>query len=153
MFHPKRILVPTDFSDSSDRTVEHAAAMAAAFKATVLVLHVVEENIKQCAIDYLVDYCLQDDFVTTFEREIMKVANERLDRQVSGLRDTYKADIGFKVAKGDPSDVILEEQLRFDADLVVIASHGRSGKGRHALGGVTEKVVRTARCPVMVDRS
>lgn len=153
MFHPRKILVPTDFSESSDKAVEHAAEMAATYKAKVMVLHVIEENVKQCAIDYLVDYCLEDDFVSTFEREILKAANERLGKQVSSLKDAHKAAIEFEVKRGDPSDTILEEQLKLGADLIVIASHGRSGNARHAIGSVTDKVVRAAQCPVLVNRA
>lgn len=153
MFHPKKILVPTDLSEPADRAVEHAADMAATYNARVTVLHVIEENVKQCAIDYLVDYCLEDDFVATFEREILKAVNERLGRQVSGLKEEKKADIEFKVKKGNPSDTILEEQVGLGADLIVIASHGRSGIARHAIGSVADKVVRTARCPVLVNRA
>ena len=152
MFQPKKILVPTDFSESSDRAVEHAVQVAATYNAKVMLLHVVEENVKQCAIDYLVDYCLEDNFVATFERELLKAANERLGKQVGALKGTSKADIEFEVKKGDPSETILEEQLKLGADLIVIASHGKAGNARHAIGSVTDKVVRTARCPVLVNR-
>lgn len=153
MFNPKKILVATDFSASSDRAVEYAAGMGAACGARVMVLHVVEENVRQCAIDYLVDYCLEDDFVTRFEREILKSANEKLDRQVAALKDAGKGHIEFEVKKGDPVDTILEEQVRLGADLLVISSHGKAGPARHALGSVTDKVIRTSGCPVLVVRT
>ncbi|HPI92470.1 MAG TPA: universal stress protein [Deltaproteobacteria bacterium] len=153
MFNPKKILVPTDFSASSDRAVEYAADMGAAYGARVMVLHVMEENVRQCAIDYLVDYCLEDDFVTRFEREILKSANERLDRQVAALKDAGKGYIEFEIKKGDPVDTILEEQVRLGADLLVISSQGKAGSARHTLGSVTDKVVRTSGCPVLVVRT
>jgi nucleotide-binding universal stress UspA family protein len=152
MLSPKKILVPTDFSESSDQALGNAVDMALKWNAKVVVLHVIEENVKQCAIDYLVDYCLEDTFVTTFERELMKSANERLGKQVNALKDARKADIEFEVRKGDPSNTILEEQLRLGADLIVIASHGKAGAARQAIGSVTDKVVRAAGCPVLVNR-
>lgn len=152
MFEPKIILVPTDFSEYSDRAVDLAADLAARYGARLMVLHVIEENIKQCAIDYLVDYCLEDDFVTTFERELLKAANERLGTRVGSLRDERKAAVEFEVRKGSPGDVIVEEQVRLGADLIVIASHGRAGAARHTSGSVTEKVARSARVPVLISR-
>ncbi|HVN70573.1 MAG TPA: universal stress protein [Desulfomonilia bacterium] len=152
MFAPKKILVPTDFSEYSDKAVEHAADIAARYKGKVVVLHVVEENVKECAINYLVDYCISDDFVAKFEREIMKSSNERLQKQVDNLKDAKKVDIGYLIKKGDPADVILEEQVKTGADLLVLAPYGSTGAAKYAIGGVTDKVVRTAKCNVMVNK-
>lgn len=152
MFTPKKILVSTDFSESADKAVEHAADIAAKYNAKVVVLHVVEENVRQCAIDYLVDYCISDDFVTQFEREIMKTSNERLQKQIVNIKGAKKVDIEYEIKKGEPADVILDEQVKLGADLIVIASHGKAGAAKHAIGGVTDKVVRTAACNVMVNK-
>ena len=151
MFTPKKILVPTDFSESADKAVEHAADIAAQYHAKVVVLHVVEENVRQCAIDYLVDYCISDDFVTQFEREIMRTSNERLQKQIVNIKGA-KVDIEYEIRKGEPADIILDEQVKLGADLIVIASHGKAGAAKHAIGGVTDKVVRSAACNVMVNK-
>ena len=151
MFTPKKILVPTDFSEFADKAVEHAADIAARYHAKVVVLHVVEENVRQCAIDYLVDYCISEDFVTQFEREIMKTSNERLQKQIVNIKGA-KVDIEYEIKKGEPADVILDEQVKLGADLIVIASHGKAGAAKYAIGGVTDKVVRTAACNVMVSK-
>ncbi|MGD0820182.1 MAG: universal stress protein [Desulfomonilia bacterium] len=151
MFTPKKILVPTDFSESADKAVEHAADIAAKYHAKVVVLHVVEENVRQCAIDYLVDYCISDDFVTQFEREIMRTSNERLQKQIVNIKGA-KVDIEYEIRKGEPADIILDEQVKLGADLIVIASHGKVGAAKHAIGGVTDKVVRSATCNVMVNK-
>ena len=152
MFKLKRILVPTDFSPYSDAAVEMAVELAAQHNAKVTLLHVIEENIRQCAIDYYVDYCLSDDFVTQFEDEVVKAATDRLQKQVRALKDAKKADISFEVGKGLPAEVILDEQAKTGFDLIVIGSHGRTGSAKYPLGSVADKVVRTAKCPVLVDR-
>jgi nucleotide-binding universal stress UspA family protein len=100
-----------------------------------------------------VGYCITDDFVTTFEREIVKASNERLQKQLDALKAAKKVDIEYEIKKGDPADVILEEQIRLGADLVVIASNGKLGAVKHAIGGVTDKVIRAAKCHVFVNRS
>lgn len=152
MFKLKRILVPTDFSEHSDSAVEKAVELAAQHNAKVTLLHVIEENIRQCAIDYYVDYCLSDDFVTQFEDEVVKAATDRLQKQVRALMDAKKADISFEIRKGLPAEIILDEQARTGFDLIVIGSHGRTGSANYPLGSVADKVVRTAKCPVLVDR-
>jgi nucleotide-binding universal stress UspA family protein len=153
MFNPKKILVPTDFSESADKAVEQAVDMAAQYNAKVVVLHVVEENIKQCAIDYMVDYCISDDFASTFERELMKSSNERLAKQIDSLKEAKKIDIAYKVKKGDTADDILDEQHKIGADLIVIAAHGKVGAVRHGIGGVTDKVARASTCHVLVNKA
>jgi nucleotide-binding universal stress UspA family protein len=153
MYTLKKILVPTDFSQYSDAAVEKAVDLAVQHHAKVIILHVIEENIKQCALDYYVDYCLSDDFVTQFEREITKASNERLMKQVNALKDTKKVNIEFEIKKGLPADVILDEQGKKGADLIVIASHGKTGSHNYPMGSVADKVVRSAKCPVMVDRT
>jgi nucleotide-binding universal stress UspA family protein len=153
MFNPKKILVPTDFSEPSDKAVEHAVDIAAKYNAKVTVLHVVEENVKQCAIDYMVDYCISDDFAKTFERELMKSSNERLAKQVDSLKDTSKVAISYLVRKGDTADVILNEHDKMGADLIVIAAHGKVGEVKHGIGGVTDKIIRTTQCHVLVNKA
>ncbi len=153
MFNPKKILVPTDFSEPSHKAVEHAVEIAAKYNAKIAILHVVEQNVKQCAIDYMVDYCISDDFVSTFERELMKSSNERLAKLIDSLKDAKKADISYMVKKGDTADVILDELDRLGSDLIVIAAHGKVKGVKHDIGGVTDKVVRAAKCHVLVDKA
>ncbi len=153
MYTLKKILVPTDFSQYSDAAVKKAVDLASKLNAKVVLLHVIEENIKQCAIDYYVDYCISDDFVEQFEREIMKASNERLIKQVNALKEEKNVDIDFEIKKGLPADLILNEQVRKGADLIFIAAHGKAGSPNYPFGSVTDKVIRSAKCPVMVDRT
>jgi nucleotide-binding universal stress UspA family protein len=153
MYSPKKILVPTDFSPYADAAVEKAMDLAVQHNAKVFLLHVIEENIKQCAIDYYIDYCLSDDFVIQFENEIRKSSKERLEKQVNTIKGRNKIDIVFDVKKGIPSEIILDEQMRNGVDLIVIASHGKTGLKSYSLGNVANKVVSTAKCPVLVDRA
>jgi universal stress protein A len=153
MYTLKKILVPTDFSQYSDAAVKKAVDLASKLNAKVILLHIIEENIKQCAIDYYVDYCISDDFVEQFEREIMKASNERLIKQVNALKEEKNVDIDFEIKKGLPADLILNEQVRKGADLIIIAAHGKTGSPNYPFGSVTDKVIRSAKCPVMVDRT
>jgi len=62
-------------------------------------------------------------------------------------------DIDFEIKKGLPAELILNEQVRKGADLIVIAAHGKTGSPNYPFGSVTDKVIRSAKCPVMVDRT
>jgi nucleotide-binding universal stress UspA family protein len=55
--------------------------------------------------------------------------------------------------KGEPSEEIVRVAAEVDADVIVLATHGRTGLKRLLLGSVAEKVVRHAGCPVFVVRA
>ena len=147
MFEPKKILVPTDFSKYSDRAVQEAVDIASKYNANVVLLHVIDDNIRQCAADY----CLSNEVVKQFEDESMKASKDKLQKSVK-VAESKKVDISLEIKRGVPSEVILDEQLKKAIDLIVIASHGKTGILRHLIGSVTDKVIRAAKCPVLVIR-
>lgn len=148
MFTPKTILVPTDFSKSSDRALEKAVDLAEKYNAKVILLHVVDEKVQQCAVDY----CLKSEDVARLEEESLKRSSERLTQEADALRGSKHVEIDFDLKRGSPAEVILDEQLRTGTDLIIIGSHGRKGIMKHLIGSVTDKVVRAATSPVMVVR-
>ena len=148
MFTPKTILVPTDFSLSSDMALEKAVDLAEKYNAKVILLHVVDEKIQQCAADY----CLREEDVEQLEEESMKRSREMLVKETSALKGPRTVEIDYDLKKGAPAEVILDEQLRTGSDLIIIGSHGSKGIFKHLIGSVTDKVVRAAKTPVMVVR-
>jgi nucleotide-binding universal stress UspA family protein len=148
MFTPKTILVPTDFSQSSDRALEKAVDLAEKYDAKVILLHVIDENVQQCAVDY----CLREEDVMKLEEESMKRSRERLVDEANALKGSRHVEIDFDLKKGVPAEVILDEQLKTGTDLIIIGSHGRKSIMKHLIGSVTDKVVRAAKTPVMVVR-
>ncbi len=148
MFTPKTILVPTDFSQSSDMALEKAVDLAEKYNAKVVLLHVVDEKIQQCAADY----CLREEDVEHLEEESMKRSKEMLVKEASSLKGPRTVEIDYDLKKGAPAEVILDEQLRTGSDLIIIGSHGSKGIFKHLIGSVTDKVVRAAKAPVMVVR-
>jgi len=88
--------------------------------------------------------------MASLEADILKQAGEKLKKEAEAIAAEQKVDIVFDVQKGNPADVILKEQKDKEADLIVIASHGRTGISRYLIGGVTDKVVRGASCSVVV---
>jgi universal stress protein A len=149
MFEPKKILVPTDFSGYSDNALKQAVDIAEKFNAKIVLLHVIDENFLQCAADY----CISNEAVEQLKKEGTKTSEDKINKAINTLKGTTKVDISSVVKKGVPAEVILDEQLKSGIGLIVIASHGKTGILKHLIGSVTDKVVRTAKCPVMVIRA
>ncbi len=150
MFAPKRILVPTDFSEYSDNALRYAIDIARQYAAKVFLLHVIDENIQQCTFEY----CLTDDVMKQIEQEGKIRSADKLREEIERV-EKNNADVAIEaiIKHGIPYDDILREQEEKDIDLIVIASHGRTGIKRILIGSVAEKVIRAAKCPVMLLRS
>jgi nucleotide-binding universal stress UspA family protein len=135
-----RILVPVDFSDASEAAVDHAKEIALTYGAEIDLLHVVEEPF------YPPPYGI--DSVSFPTQEV-------LDRVEKQLGDMVREKIGYEHAMveatvGHPVDGILEYVDSREIDLVVIATHGRTGLDRMMLGSVAERVLRRSPAPVFV---
>jgi len=136
----RRILVPVDFSDASDVAVAHAKELALTYGAQIDLLHVVEEVI------YPSTYGVEPVGLPTDE------VVGRVEEALAGLA---REDIGYEhvmveAIPGYAPTTILDYADDHDVDLIVIATHGRTGLDRMLLGSVTERVVRRAPGPVFV---
>jgi len=80
MFAPKNILVPTDFSEHSDRTLRQAVDLAVQSQAKIYLLHVVE-GIQQCAADY----CLDEEVVRRVELDSAAAARIKMKEQLDRI--------------------------------------------------------------------
>ena len=150
MFSPKRILVPTDFSTYSDNALRHALDIAKQYDAKVFLLHVIDEHFRQC----MEDYCLSDAVMKQLEQESITRSADKLQQEINRLAN-QPPDVkisGF-VRRGIPHHEILQEQEEKNIDLIVMASHGRTGIQKILIGSVAEKVMRSAKCPVLLVRS
>lgn len=144
MFAPKNILVPTDFSSSSDKALKRAVDIALQHKSKIYVLHVVDE-IMQCAVDY----CLDVSVVKQVEKQSLKFAGEKLRKMVKALALPKGMQIAVDIKVGDTYETILKEQQNKRIDLIVIGSRGKKGLIHH-LGSIADKVMRGAKCPVLL---
>ena len=139
-----RILVPTDFSPYADYAMRYAAALARALGAEVFILHVVPERDLHAMYDYPPGFPLEQilaDQKRVAEQHFATMAGEE------GLGDIRLTPLVFF---GKPAEEIVKVAQDFGIDLIVIASHGRTGIPRVLLGSVAERVLRHAPCPVLV---
>jgi nucleotide-binding universal stress UspA family protein len=145
MFPPKNILVPTDFSDHSDNALGKAAEMAQEFGAKVHLLHVVDENFRQCAVDY----CVRPEIVEEMAVESINASKKRLEEQAkkTGLKSS---SLVLVTKRGLPFNKIIEYEKKNKIDLVVMSSRGKSGILSHLMGSVADKVVHLSASPILL---
>jgi nucleotide-binding universal stress UspA family protein len=139
----RRILCPVDFSDHSTRALDHALAIASWYKATVTMLHVapvapVAAYVSGSGLPAYVT-------MTAGARGTLLTAM----RQFAAREPRAGVAVEFEVAEGGIAETILARSSELPADLLVLGTHGRTGFNRWVLGSVTEKVLRTAVCPVL----
>ena len=149
MFEPRKILVPTDFSEYSDKALAQAVDIARKYNSKIYLLHVIDQGVQQC----VVDYCLADEVVKQIEKEGFNTAQEKLKKELTKLSGMKGLDVEYDVKQGVPYDVILKEQREKGIDLIVIASHGKTGLMKYFMGSVAERVLRDAKSPVLLVRS
>jgi universal stress protein A len=140
----RHILSPTDFSDYSKKAISDAFELARTFGATLSLLHVLEPS------PYLGEFTLPtmgEELLGDLERQ----ASAAL-AQVLPEAQQAKIEVTRAVAIGSPSQKIVETAEAEHVDLIVMATHGRTGLSHLLIGSVAERVVRTAPCPVLTIR-
>jgi nucleotide-binding universal stress UspA family protein len=139
----KKILVPIDFSLPSQQALDHARSFARSFGGEVILLHVVQrfglapfpEGAGQ--LDYT------DPEFHEAQNTLKTLAHEIVEKTLK---------VQTLVRSGLAAHEIVEAATELDADLIVIATHGYTGWKHFCIGSTTERVVRTAPCPVFVVR-
>lgn len=136
----RSILVPTDLSAPSLKAIAYAKTMARQFGARVSLVYVIEPVVLPDAAALCV---LPDDQLVA-----------RMRARLSELAKTYEdRDFTFEriiVRKGTPFHEISLAAAAANSDVIVIATHGYTGLKHVVLGSTAERVVRYARCPVLV---
>ena len=143
MFHPRKILVPTDFSEDSDLAFRTALSMAVNYQARIFLLHVISKQ-------SLADYCLDQSIVDRVLNESIVFSNEKLQEVIDRNQQGGGIKVIPDVRKGQPFEEILKEASERKIDLIVIASHGKTGLQKYLIGSVTDKVMKEAKCPVLL---
>jgi len=147
MFAPKRILVPTDFSDHSDEALKQALELAKQYNAKVYLLHVAEP-ITQC----VGDYCLDSSTVKQAEDTEILQAKEKMKKELSKFSEFKEIEVINDVREGRPVEEILKEQEERGVDLIVMPSHGKTGFIKRFMGHISEKIMEEAKSPVLLVR-
>lgn len=144
MFRIKNILLPTDFSKISLTAAEYAVELANEYKAKLHVLNVLEKTPPILAIRSL---DLSSDKII---ESIDKDAKAQLEECVKKVKKLGNVDIIPVILKGLDYEEIIKYSEKNNIDIIVIATHGRTGILHTLLGSVAEKVIRYSKIPVLV---
>jgi nucleotide-binding universal stress UspA family protein len=141
----QRILAPTDFSELSTQGLTSALELAETFGAKLLLLHVVEPP------PYPVEGIMPSQLGATLLDDLERQASNDLVQMLSETHGRI-VEVTRRVVVGIPYRKIVEVAEEEKSDLIVMTTHGRTGLSHLVMGSVTEKIVRTAPCPVLTIR-
>lgn len=141
----KKILVAIDFSKLSHDALDYAIALGRRLEVRVDVLYVVEP-VELAGVDVLggapiASQAIIDEHLRQARREMQRLAA----RKLAGLAGSRAS-----VRIGRPAETIVAAGGTGRGNLIVVGTHGRSGLAHLVMGSVAERVVRHARCPVLV---
>ncbi len=142
----KRVMVPLDGSPLSERALKPAVALASIWNLEILLLRVsppiftdqdpigshdlfdeIEDNLNEVAMVYLLD--------------------------IQAVQTSESISIRVETASGPEAATIVDTADKYEVDLIVMSSHGRSGVGLWLMGSVSEKVLRKAACATLIVRN
>ena len=128
------ILCPVDFSISSDSALAYASSIAKEYDAELHIVHIYEEPFA---------YAEPTTFVPPAD---MQPDRERLEKT---RPDSPDVRFRHEFIVGHPADKLVDYANKYDIDLIVMGTHGRTGISRLLMGSVAEAIVRRAPCPVL----
>lgn len=146
----KKILLPTDGSESAEMAADHAFLLGSRSGAEILVLNVVETprftGLRTEDKDELMNK-LKEEGQNSFDR----IKDMLMERKKTGKCEK-DVNLSFEFKEGSPADVILQTLAEENIDLVVMGTSGKRGLNRFLLGSVAENTMRSAKIPVLVVR-
>ncbi len=143
--HFKTILFATDFSEGSDFAFKSALSLARKFDSKLLIVHIINEP-----VDLRGFYVPHISF-DKLEEEIEQGAEKLMEKFCRTHLEDFSHYETF-VLPGIPYDEIIKTAVQFNADLIVLGTHGRTGLDHVLFGSTAEKVVRKSPVPVMTIR-
>jgi nucleotide-binding universal stress UspA family protein len=143
----RRILVPTDLSARSRAALRRASALAHALGSEMTVLYVIGAPTE---LRVAVDAYLGRELPAASD-DAMAEARHKLDRFISSV-DCQQVATTPVIEVGDPAATIVRVACELPADMIVMATHARTGIAELVLGSVTRQIVPCAPCPVMTLR-
>jgi len=144
MFNIKNILLPTDFSKLSLSAAEYALELSEKYRAKIHVLNVLEKTPPILAIRSL---DLSQDKIL---KEMESAAKKSLTDTVQKITKNKNLEVVSVIRKGNDYEEIIKYSEEKKIDIIVIATHGRTGILHTLIGSVAEKVIRFSKIPVLV---
>jgi len=139
----RNILVPIDFSPSTEPVIDIAKTLAESFSARLWLIHVASPD------PDFVGYDAGPQSVRDQVADHLREEHQRLQAIATELRESGVETTALLV-QGLAAEKILAESERHAADLIVMGSHGHGAMYRALMGSVSEQVLRKAGCPVTI---
>jgi universal stress protein A len=149
MLMPTKILVPTDFSEYSDRALEQALDIGKQYHSKIFLLHVIHGEMHDSVpIDFGLGYERWKRIEDRKRAEIKELMQNQLDK----FPQTKEVKIVTNVRWGISYDEILKEEKDKGIELIVIASLGKTGISKYLIGTVARNVLKGSQCPVLLTK-
>jgi len=136
------ILCPTDFSDTANKAITYAAELALKYDATLHLVSVINEI---HGFDSFQVLAITPDEI---HQHMHALTEEKLAETTARIPSSIP--LHLSVLEGHPATEITKAAKDLDCDMIVLASHGRTGFQHILIGSVAEAVTRHAHCPVLV---
>jgi len=146
----QKIMVPLDGSELAECVLPHVESLVKAGGVEeVFFVRVVEPSYIS---SHFSDYAIPEDELKRIEARNKTAAQNYLDQLVSRL-DYGKVKLQAEVLNGMVAETLAEYAQKQGVDLIVIATHGRSGISRWVWGSVADRLLRSSRVPVLMVRA
>lgn len=146
----KRILCPTDFSESSYKALKAADDLAKEFRAELILVHVISPmQTFPSSPEFTAGLPASGIYLPEdIANDMKKHANESLEMTIK-QRVSHEVKSKTKLLHGNPAEKIAGYAEESKVSVIIMGTHGFTGWRHLLLGSVTEKVVRIAPCPVL----
>jgi nucleotide-binding universal stress UspA family protein len=144
----RHILVPLDGSALAEQVLPHVHALAANEGTTKITLLRAVPPVFTTSVDY-------SGMLATTAADAMETLEDEARDYLSRIAQQFRAEgysVATEVSAMPAAEAVLDYADSQHADLIAIATHGRSGVSRWVFGSVTQKVVQAAPVPVLVIR-
>ena len=145
MIKLRRLLLPTDFSESARHALTYAISFAREHAAELTLLHVVEVLPAHYAGE------LYPAAMSQFVEEVSGYARATLAKLAEEAR-AHGVTVSERLATGKAAEEVIRVARQEQTDLIVIGTHGGGALSHVLFGSTTERVVRKAPCPVLICR-
>jgi nucleotide-binding universal stress UspA family protein len=142
-----KILIAIEDSQYSERAAGYGFDLAEKLNASVALLHVNEVPV---GTSYIADPMLNESQVVL--PDLIQLQDESSKKLLDRISEVYAGRVPtYTYTKlGNPRDEILATAEEWGADMIILGTHGRTGFDHFISGSVSEKVVRKAKCPVLI---
>ena len=141
-FRIRQVLLPTDFSEIAENALQTAIAVCMRQKATLTLLHVVEQN-------YLLVAPEAGGMALDMLPQLEQNADELLNEIITPVIDKHEIAVKSVIRVGNPADEICQLSAEAGIDMIIMGTHGASGLREFFIGSNAYRVVKHAPCPVL----